>query len=316
MTLASTLRSAAVAFGLALWGLSAPAQAQAQAQVAADEQVEQVVVADYRIWRPALWVVRDADSTIYLFGTVHLMRPGDDWMTPRVTEAFDSAGALWLELSDPSDQAAALPLIIQHGISRDRTLRSRLTDGEYAQLDEAARTINSSAELMNTMRPWLAGLQLSVAPMVEAGYDPAAGVDMMLRARAIETGKPVEGLETMEQQILFFANLSEDDEMAFLRSTLDGFGEGVDQLDAMALAWSRGDPDALYALGGGELKTAYPHFYDTILTERNAAWANRIRQELAGSGTVFMAVGALHLSGPDSVQSQLEAGGVTVERLQ
>ena len=266
--------------------------------------------------RPALWVVRDADSTIYLFGTVHLMRPGSDWMTPEVTQAFEGADELWLEIEDPGDAAAAQPLILQYGLSPQTPLQSVLTSEEFARLDQAAQSIGLSAAALNPMRPWLAGLTLSVAPLTRAGYDPQAGVDMMLRARAVEVGKPIRGLETMEQQIRFFAELPEADQVAFLRETLASFDQAETMLDAMAGAWAMGEPDALYALGGDEMKAQYPHFHDVILTNRNADWAGQIQEELAGSGTVFMAVGALHLAGPDSVQAQLATRGVQAERVQ
>ena len=266
--------------------------------------------------RPALWVVRDADSTIYLFGTVHLLRPGHDWMTPEVTAAFNSAETLWLEIEDPTDQAAATPLIMQHGLSPATPLSSRLTAEEFAELDRAAQTIGLSGQALDPMRPWLASISLSMAPLVRAGFDPEAGVDVVLRQHALDAGKPIHGLETIEQQLMFFANLSPEDEVNFLRSTLDTFEESATLLDQMSAAWSAGNPDALYDLGGDEMRADYPGIYDVILTRRNADWVDQIQEELAGSGTVFMAVGALHLAGPDSVQAQLATEGVQAERVQ
>jgi len=318
MSLLSHLKSGAAqiarlslgaALGVGLFVSAAPDVAWAQAAEApAAEAITQS--------RPALWVVRDADSTIYLFGTVHLLRPGHDWMTPEVTEAFNASQILWLELEDPTDQAAAAPLIMQHGLSPATPLSSRLSAEEFAELDRAAQTIGLSGQAMDPMRPWLASISLSMAPLVQAGFDPAAGVDVMLRTYALEADKPIRGLETMEQQLMFFANLSPEDELDFLRSSLDVFEEGAAMLDQMSAAWAAGDPDALYNLGGGEMKAEYPNIYDVILTRRNADWVDQIQQELAGSGTVFMAVGALHLAGPDSVQAQLAAEGVSSERVQ
>ncbi len=278
--------------------------------------IQDEAVASSEVTRPALWVVRDADSTIYLFGTVHLLRPGHDWMTPAVTEAFNASETLWLEIEDPQDQAAATPLIMQHGLSPQTPLSSRLSAEEFAELDRAAQAMGLSGAAMDPMRPWLAAISLSMAPLVQAGFDPEAGVDVVLRGHALEAGKPIHGLETVEQQLMFFANLSPEDELDFLRSTLENYEQGVALLDQMASAWSAGDPDTLYALGGDDLRAEYPTIYDVILTRRNADWVGQIQQELAGDGTVFMAVGALHLAGPDSVQAQLEAQGVRVERVQ
>lgn len=298
---------AALGLGLIVSALPDVALAQALEAPATDAVAQS---------RPAMWVVRDADSTIYLFGTVHLLRPGHDWMTPAVTDAFNASETLWLEIEDPTDQAAATPLIMQHGLSPATPLSSRLTPAEFAELDRAAQTIGLSGPALDPMRPWLASISLSMAPLVQAGYDPQAGVDVILRGHAIDAGKPIQGLETIEQQLMFFANLSPEDELNFLRSTLESFEESATMVDQMAAAWAAGDPDALYAVGGAEMKAEYPEIYDVILTRRNADWVDQIQEELAGSGTVFMAVGALHLAGPESVQAQLAAEGVQAERVQ
>lgn len=290
--------------------------ASALPDVAWSQEAAQAAVPVAATRGPALWVVRDADSTVYLFGTVHLLRPGGDWMTPTVSEAFDSADELWLEIEDPTDQAAAAPLIMQHGLSPQVPLSSLLTAEEFARVDEAARALGLTGETMDPMRPWLAGITLAMAPLVQAGFDPQAGVDVVLRGHALEAGKPIHGLETMEQQLMFFANMSRDDELAFLRSTLEDYENSATMLDQMSAAWAAGDPDALYDLGGAEMKTEYPSIYDLILTRRNADWAGQIQTELDGSGTVFIAVGALHLAGPDSVQAQLAARGITAARIE
>lgn len=287
---------AGAALGLGLVAAALPAAAQVAAP------------------NPALWVVTDEDSTIYLFGTVHLLRPDAEWMTPAVRDAFASADELVLELEDPNDQAAVVPLIQQYGLDPANPLSSRLTAEEFAALDAAARAMNLSGAALDPMRPWLAGLTLSVAPLVAAGYDPAAGVDTVLRARALEAGKPVRGLETMEQQIRFFAEMDEAHQMAFLRETLAGYAEAAEMLDGLAAAWAAGDADALYAAGGAEMKAEYPELYEVLLTRRNGDWADQIETLLDGSGTHFIAVGALHLAGPDSVQRQLAARGLEIER--
>lgn len=263
---------------------------------------------------PALWVVRDADSTIYLFGTVHMLRPETQWQTPEVTAALNSADELWLELEDPNDAAAATPIIQQYGVSPDRPLSSLLTAEELAQLDAAARTIGATAAALDPLRPWLAGLTLSVAPVVAAGYDPNSGVDNVLRAQALAAGKPVRGLETLEQQIRFFATLPEDQQLDFLRSTLAEFDQATVLLDQMATNWANGDPEGLYTVAGAPMRAEARELYDVILTNRNTDWADQIQAELNDSGTVFIAVGALHLAGPESVQAILESRGVAVER--
>ncbi|MDO9077377.1 MAG: TraB/GumN family protein, partial [Brevundimonas sp.] len=127
--------------GLGLAGAVAfqPARAFAQAAEAAPAPaVASRVVPQAEGAGPALWVIRDADSTLYLFGTVHVLRPTTAWGSARVDAAFDSADQIWFEISNPDDQAAIVPLIQQHGISPDRPLSSLLNAEEMTALNAAA----------------------------------------------------------------------------------------------------------------------------------------------------------------------------------
>lgn len=110
--------------------------------------------------QPALWMLRDADSIVYLFGTLHFTRPGTRWRTEEVDAALAASDALVLEIADPEDQAAVAPLIQRHDRSPDRPLSGLLTADEFGRLDRAALAVGASAAEMDTLRPWLAGILL------------------------------------------------------------------------------------------------------------------------------------------------------------
>ncbi len=305
-----------VVLGLGLAGAVAfqPVRAFAQAVEAAPAPAAAArVVPRAEGAGPALWVVRDADSTIYLFGTVHVLRPTTAWGSTRVDEAFNSASEIWFEITNPDDQAVAIPLIQQYGLSPDRPLSSLLTAEEFARLDAAARTIGASGAQIDAFRPWFAGLSLALAPLAKAGYEPNSGVELTLRARAQSAGKPIKGLETLDEQIRILASMSEAEQLAFLRSSLDSFDEATTELDALVNAWSTGDVGSVERLAVSEMQGQSQAMYDALLVRRNANWAGQIQTLLAGSGTTFIAVGAAHLAGDDSVQEILEDRGVNVE---
>ena len=309
-SVAGLARSAAgVALGLGLTVTllaSAPADALAQTAPAAVPMAEGQ--------GPALWVVSDADSTIYLYGTFHLLRPTTAWGSARVDQALDSASEVWFELENPDDQAAIGPIVQQLGISPDRPLSSLLTPEEFAMLDTAAKALGASGAQLDPLRPWFASLQLTVAAIVKAGFDPQAGVDRILMARARAAGKPVKGLETAADQIGFLANLSEETQLDMLRASLEDFAEAETLLDNMSVAWATGDVEGVNRLVVAETRSESPELYEAILVRRNRDWADQIQTLLAGSGTVFIAVGAGHLAGDDSVQEILEDRGLTVTR--
>jgi uncharacterized protein YbaP (TraB family) len=321
MTFASRLKSTTARFGRAALGtamglaltvalLAAAPDAFAQEGAAASPRA--VVPATGE--GPALWSVSDADSTIYLFGTVHVLRPDTPWGSARVDAAFDSASSVILEISNPDDQAAIAPLIQQYGISPARPLSSLLTPEELAHLDTAARSIGATAAQLDPLRPWLVALSLSIAPLVKAGYDPQSGVELILKARAEAAGKSVTGLETIDKQVGILAGLSEETQLDFLRATLEAYDEATTELDALVTAWASGDVEAINRLGVVEMRDTSEEVYQSLLVRRNADWADQIQALLAGSGTTFIAVGSAHLAGDDSVQEILSDRGVAVTR--
>ncbi|HRO32217.1 MAG TPA: TraB/GumN family protein [Brevundimonas sp.] len=265
---------------------------------------------------PALWVVRDADSTLYLFGSVHVLKPGTDWRTDRVDQAFAAAQDVWFELTNPDDAAAAVPFIQRHGVSRDRPLSSRLSAEDFGRLDVAARAIGASAAQMDPMRPWFAAMNLTMSQLIQAGFQPGTGVDLIMLKRAREEGKDIHGFETMDQQLGIFAGLDEATEMSMLQYSLDGFEHADQIVDGMVLAWRTGDTDGLDRVMHTEWKADFPAVYDALLTQRNIDWANQIQERLKGSGVTMVIVGAGHLVGSDSVQAQLAQRGITATRVE
>lgn len=269
--------------------------------------------------QPAMWAVRDADSTLYMLGTVHLLRPETQWRTAALDKAIAEAEELWLEL--PTTDAAAMavemmPLVARYGLSPGKRLSDVLTREEMKTLDEAAKLAGLSASQLNMFRPWFAALTISNAAVMRAGYDPLSGVDSKIEALFLERGIKPKGLETAELQIRVFAGMTSEQELRYLRETMEEYGDAPIELDAMVDQWARADLPALEAMFVSEMKTEEPDLYAALLTNRNASWVSQIEGILAGKGVSFMAVGAGHLIGPDSVIAMLEARGVTAERVQ
>lgn len=265
---------------------------------------------------PAIWAVRDRDSTVFLFGTIHVMKPGTEWRSPRFDDAFKGADQLILEVDNPEDQAAVLPLIREHGLSPDRPLSVLLSAEDLARLDAAAQSLGLRAAQLDPMRPWLASLSLAAAPLRRAGYDPASGIDPVLRADALAAGMTIAGLETLDQQVRLLAGFPEEGQLAYLLRSLDDFDDGAVQLERLVEAWLAGDVVAIEQIGLRPMREVGERVYQALLVERNRAWVDRISLILDDTGTAFIAVGALHLAGEDSVQRMLEDRGLTVERVQ
>ncbi|HEV2538620.1 MAG TPA: TraB/GumN family protein [Frateuria sp.] len=264
---------------------------------------------------PGLWVVKDADTTIYLFGTVHLLPHDTDWHFPALDQALAGSQKMYVEIVD-DDQANMAALVLRYGMDMAHPLSGLLTPFDRGRLERAARLakVPGGMASLEVMRPWLAALTLTLAPLTQAGLDPAQGVDRQLRAAMEKAGKPVSGLETAEQQIRFLADMPQSMQLALLRSTLRDTDRASVELKALIDAWKAGDDAAIARLENDLMKREDPQLYQRLLVERNEAWARQIAGMLKQPGTVFIAVGAAHLAGPDSLQAQLRKQGETVER--
>lgn len=264
---------------------------------------------------PALFVARDADSTIYLYGTIHLRRPGGDWAGENTKAALAEADELWTEmLIGPESDAIVRQIVQSRGFSPEQPLSSRMSAEEYARFAEVSQSLGVPAASLDQMRPWLASLTISLLPMMQAGYDPEAGVDAAVN-NAAGAGVRRRAFETAEQQIGFFADLDDVAQLQLLHEAVANASEGAGALDELSIAWERGDLATLERVVIDEFQAEAPDVYEIIFVRRNHVWVETLMGELAGSGVDFVAVGAGHMLGDDGLVALLRARGVTVERV-
>jgi len=263
---------------------------------------------------PAMWVIRDADSTIYLFGTVHLLKPDTQWRTPKFEAALASADELWFEITDGDDAAKMQSLVMSLGMDQANPLSKKLTPEQFARLKGAAEKVGFPIQAMDSMKPWMASVTLSVMTMMKGGFDPNSGVDSVVKKEGEKANKPLKAFETAEQQLRFFDSLSPEVQAEFLMSSIDDLDESSAMLDGLVAHWAVGDTAALEADLIVDMKSKYPDLYKVLLVDRNAAWAKVLAERLEGSGISFVSVGSAHLVGPDSVQSLLARKGVKASR--
>ncbi len=266
---------------------------------------------------PGLWLAKGPQSTIYFFGTVHVLRKNLVWESPRIEQALASSQELWLEVPDPDDTQAAQALVAQLGFDRAHPLSSKLSAGDLAHLDAAAKAVGvpDGEKTLEPMRPWLASVALEEGVIVRAGYDPKSGVEQALLRDQTGIAAHIRGFETLDQQLHFFANLNPTLELQMLQNTLQDFDQGPQKIDALVDAWIGGNDAEIARLMVDELKVPFPELYRTLLVQRNEAWAETIAGMIKTPGVRFIAVGAAHLAGPDSVQNALARRGVRVLRV-
>lgn len=258
---------------------------------------------------PALWVARDADTTIWLFGTVHQLRPGTPWLTGVVARAFADSDVLTLEIAPPTPDAMTQALVKVAPVrpaplppELDRRLRKR------------ARALGFPAQAFDATDPWFAATTLAAQPLAQAGYGPAPAPETLLARLADRSGTAIEPLETLDRQLAIFAALPQPAQRTMLARVLDT-PDPVPAMDRIVATWGRGDIAALDRLLVNDMDEAGPAVRAALLDRRNAAWAGTIAKWMRQPGTRFVAVGAGHLAGPGSVQDRLRALGVEVQRV-
>ena len=275
---------------------------------------------------PLLWKVSDADNSLYLLGSFHLLQASDYPLSADIDGAFADAESVLFEMS-PAEMASPT-LAMEMGRAALRTdgtlLDSDLPEALRARLQAWGESSSSVLQaqgmapgMLQRFEPWFVALTVSMVDMVQAGFKPELGLDQHFARAAGKAGKPTAGLETAKQQIAFLDGMDHAEQLQYLSEVLDASGAENDDLERLHAAWRNGDPKGVWQLAGAEMQARYPKLYQRINVQRNDAWLPRLEARLAAPGDddTLVVVGALHLLGKDGLVDKLRARGYTVERV-
>ncbi|MFM8542509.1 MAG: TraB/GumN family protein [Chakrabartia sp.] len=264
---------------------------------------------------PALWVMRDADTTVYLFGTVHLLPAGLSWFDDAVLKAFDASDELQMEILPVEDLASLAPLIMKLAVDpKGRTMAQRLSPEEHEAYRNALLNIGLPADQLEPLEPWFVALQASVLLYAKAGYHPKLGAEEILTQAAKKAGKKLTAFETPEEQFSILDSTPEAEQLIGIRDLIYKSDQQMALLNKVLDHWEQGKAEEAGQLLNEEMKNT-PETVRLSLTDRNARWAKQLQARMAQPGTVFVAVGAGHLAGANSVQDYLTRAGFKIERI-
>jgi uncharacterized protein YbaP (TraB family) len=266
--------------------------------------------------RPAMWKVADADTTLYLFGTIHLLPQGQGWRTAAMDSALAGADELVLEIADIDDMMASAQAMAKLGMSPGLPpIAERVPEGKRAALKSMIAESGYPEAVYDRLETWAAALPLLGVTFKRLGLDPSLGVERQIGAPFKASGKRVSGLETVEQQLGYLDTLSEPAQRAFLLSVVEDSNDTRKQFKEMLDAWASGDLKGIARTFDDETQMS-PELKAALMSRRNAAWADWLAKRMEKPGTAFVAVGAGHLVGEDSVQSMLKKKGLKAKRVQ
>lgn len=313
-TLATMGLTLAAASGLALFSAS-PALADGHVEPAPVETTE-AAAATEATGAPALWKVADEDTTIYMFGTIHMLPADVDWNSGVVNIALESADTLVTELNMTPEISAEIGKAFQERgmLPQGTTLRSLMSEEQLASFEAGMAKINVPAQTFDAMEPWLASFALLQVVSAAVGITGENGVETVLE-KAVGPEVKREALETVETQIFVFDALPYDQQMVYFLEFASDPVEGIKGLNTLVSEWEQGNADTVGEMMSEALKS-HPEIAERLFFKRNENWAEWIDNRLDTPGTVFMAVGAGHLAGEKSVQDYLKQKGIETRRVQ
>jgi uncharacterized protein len=263
-----------------------------------------------------LWEVTGQNNSVFLLGSVHLLRPEDYPLPSAIDSAYADAEVLIMEVDmDDIDPVATQASFARYGLSQDgRTLRDLMGDDLYEEAVTAADLISIPLEMLSKTEPWYAAMTVEIMMLNRMGFNPALGVEMHMMSKATQDGKRIDGFETIDEQLQFLDNMSLQAQRDMLMATLYESAELENVMDDLIEAWRHGDTEMLAT---GMLKDLEEHeeLNKAIVTDRNARWVERIETLLDDEDDYLIIVGALHLVGPEGVPLQLEKNGYTIRQL-
>jgi uncharacterized protein YbaP (TraB family) len=264
--------------------------------------------------QPPVWVVRDADSELVLFGSIHVLPPNLDWTPPALTRDLAKADDLWFELPiDPAAQSEVAALAVQRGLApAGQPLSGLLSADGKARLARVCAKYGLSPAALEGFQPWYAEVAIAWVMFRQAGAEADEGVEKQVAARApASAGR--RAFETPAQQIALFADTPLPEQVASLEQSLEEIEETPDQMNQLVADWMAGDIEALDRDALDPLREASPAIFKRLITERNARWVQALDARLKGAGRTVVVVGMGHMIGPDGLPARLRALGYSVE---
>jgi len=264
--------------------------------------------------RNVLWTVDGKSNTIYLLGSLHVLRPKDGPLPAVADAAYADAEQLIMEidmddaLADPATVVQAMQ--VEAMLPEEQSLREVL-GADYTRVSEQVRAAGFDLSLLDRFAPWFVAVTLMQLELENRGFTAELGVEQTLTRRAVADHKPISGLETAQQQFQTFSRLSLPQQKRMLLMTLDETAQLDTEIDKLLAAWRGGDIESLAKTLSEEYER-FPELYGPLTENRNRAWVTQLVDLLDDDDDYLVVVGALHLVGRNSVIDLLEQRGYEV----
>jgi uncharacterized protein len=259
----------------------------------------------------SLWELHGKHNTVYLLGSIHVLRLSDYPLAPVMLEAYGNAKSVIMEvnLEEIGSAEVQSEMLTSAVLPEGKTLPDVLGQQRYGRADALAHEVGVELSAFDQFAPWFAAEAISQLQLTQLGFQPEAGVEMYFMERARNDGKSVAGLETVHDQISLFQNMPLDTQAEYLISSLEQAHDLPKEVDSMVQAWQRGDTHWFANQLQSELGRD-PRLYESVLASRNRKWIPKIEALLNDDKNYLVIVGTGHLVGQGSVIELLKKDGI------
>jgi len=260
-----------------------------------------------------VWALHGAHNTVYLAESVHLLKSEESTLPPAFDRAYSASNTIVMELDvSRLDVDTMQAWMLQHGLlPGETTLREAVGEQVYQRAAAEAGRLGLPIETLQKFQPWVVALMLTDMEYLRLGYDEEQGVERQIERRAEHDGKPIRGLETLDEELGQLEHLTSDQQSRFLDLTVDEMHDAERDTNDLLTAWRAGDTRKLADLLSSDYQT-FPELYRALVTDRNSRWIPQIEGFLKGDHDYFVIVGALHLVGPGGLLELVRRDGLTV----
>jgi uncharacterized protein len=275
-----------------------------------------LVVAQAAHAKTFAWKATGKGGTIYLMGSIHVMSESFYPLNPVLEAAFKDSDLLVeeVDLAQMLDPMAQMSILTRGMLPSNQSLDKVVSPATLALVQKATSDLGPAAGPLMRFKPWMLAITLQGMELMKAGFDPALGLDQHFYDQAKETGKSVQGLETVEFQISRFDAMTMEQQDRMLSETLKELATETETVGKLGEAWKAGDVPTIERIALADIKSD-PLMYQRLLVERNKNWMPKIEALFARPAKALVVVGAAHLVGPDGLIAMLKAKGYTVEQL-
>ena len=260
--------------------------------------------------RHTLWKVEGTNSSLYLLGSVHLLKP-EDYPLPAPMEAAFTNSAIAVfetDMEAMENPQLQLKILSKAQLPEGETLADQVSAPVYAMFTNQVQAAGLPLVMFDRLKPTLAAITLAVMEIQKLGFSPEHGIDKHYHERARKAGKQIVTLETVDFQVDLVTEFTKEEGELLMKTTLEEMATMKSEFRELIQAWKTGDSGTLEKLLNEASRQA-PVVYKRMLTDRNERWVPKLEELLKGRKNAFVVVGAGHLVGKDGVVERLKQKG-------